>query len=60
MNYPSKPRKESTNHSPIGVHRYSMMRKEDKNTTQVILHKCELSFYNEGALVVLYEATLDI
>jgi hypothetical protein len=58
MNHPSKTREASTNHSPRGVHKYSMMRKEDKKTIEVIIHKGELSFYNMGALSFLYEATL--
>jgi hypothetical protein len=44
MNHPSKIREESTNHSPIVVQKYSKMRKEDRKTKEVILHKCELSF----------------
>jgi hypothetical protein len=58
MNHRSKTREASTNHSPRGAHKYSMTRKEDKKTIEVILHKCVLSFSNQGALAFLYEATL--
>jgi len=44
--------------SPRGAHKYSMMRQEDKRQIEVILHKYELWFDNEGTLAFLYEATL--
>jgi hypothetical protein len=58
MNHPSKTREASTNHSPRGALKYSLMIKEDKKTIEVILHKCEVSFYNEGALAFLYDPIL--
>jgi hypothetical protein len=58
MNHPSKTRETSTNQSPRGVHKNSMMRKEDKKTIEVIIHKHELSLYNQGALAFKYEETL--
>ena len=49
-----------TNHSPRAAHKYSIMRKKDKKIVELILHKHDLSFYNEGVLAFLYEVTLVI
>jgi hypothetical protein len=58
MKHPLKTREASTNHYPRGVHKYSMRTKENKKTIEMILHKRELSFYNEEALAFLCEATI--
>jgi hypothetical protein len=50
--------KNPQDYPPMGVHKYSMMRKEYKRDIEVMLNEGELWFDNEGALAFLYKETL--